>query len=610
MQLRVFLSELKRRQVYRAIIVYATIAWVLLEGADIVFPRLGFADESIMLVLTLVCIGFPVALYLAWVFDITPDGIFRTPPLTPGTSHHFSWIRLAELFLIGGLIMAVGYLYLDRLSLQKQILEPTTSENSEIEVPDPAQYRSIAVLPFADMSESGDQAWFAEGIAEELLLALSKVEPLAVVARTSSFAFKDTDKTVAEIAAILDVKAVLEGSVRRSGDRVRISAQLIDASSGYHIWSGSYQRDLTDIFELQDELARGIVHALRIELGVESVEPLIAEQTKSLEAYNWFIRGRALMDWGNPKNTLKSIECFEKAVELDPDYAQAWGWLAFSRAGMSYFRPTALAAPAAIEAYRRALELEPEQSEALTAKAWITRILDWDFDAALELYQRALKAKDNTNAMVTYNMFLWTIDLQETAIRNQRAIEQRDPLHAGYKATLANFMLYWTGDAEAAAAKAREALELNPQHIFALYAFIDANALLGNYTEVDKQLGSLSQEILNWPPIKCRIGIYHALSGNVDLARQIYDQLMRDESSANFPFLAHLALRLGEVEAAIDVMERGIAANTWHASAIRDQFIIRQYEEVNNHPRYLALLEGIGLDDESVAELHDKFALD
>jgi TolB-like protein len=148
------------------------------------------------------------------------------------------------------------------------------------------------------MSEAGDQSWFAEGIAEELLIALSQVERLSVMARTSSFAFKDTDKTVAEIADILGVQAVLEGSVRRSGDRVRITAQLVDASSGYHLWSGSYQRELTDIFQLQDELARAIVQALRVELGVDAAKRLIAEQTHSLEAYNWFLRGRTV--FSNP----------------------------------------------------------------------------------------------------------------------------------------------------------------------------------------------------------------------------------------------------------------------------------------------------------------------
>jgi tetratricopeptide (TPR) repeat protein len=211
--------------------------------------------------------------------------------------------------------------------------------------------------------------------------------------------------------------------------------------------------------------------------------------------------------------------------------------------------------------------------------------------------------------MVTYNMFLWTIDFQETAIRNQRIIEQRDPLHAGYKATLAN-MLLWKGDTEAAAVKANEALELNSRHIFALYAFIDANTLLGNYAQVEAILASLNQEVLAWPPIKCRLGIYHALKGEFLQARQIYEELMQDQSSANYPFLAHLALRLGEVEDALDVLERGIAANNWHASVIRSPFIIRQFDGVNKHPRYLALLERIGLDDASVAELHEKYSFE
>jgi adenylate cyclase len=180
------------------------------------------------------------------------------------------------------------------------------------------------------MSEAGDQGWFAEGIAEELLIALSQVNELNVMARTSSFSFKDTDKTVAEIAGILGVQAVLEGSVRRSGDRVRITAQLVDAGSGYHIWSGSYERQLTDIFQLQDELARSIVQTLRVELGVGPTVPLVAEQTKSMEAYNWFLRGRAESSIGNLDNSDQSIRYFEKAVEADPNYALAWGYLAMA----------------------------------------------------------------------------------------------------------------------------------------------------------------------------------------------------------------------------------------------------------------------------------------
>jgi TolB-like protein/Flp pilus assembly protein TadD len=610
MQLRVFLSELQRRQVYRVIIVYATIAWVLLEGADIVFPRLGFADESVTLVLILVGIGFPIALYLAWVFDITPEGIFRTPPLSPGTKHHFSWGRIVEFLLFGGLIVAVGYLYLDRLSLQQQILEePTTPDNSEIEVPDPARYRSIAVLPFADMSETGDQAWFAEGIAEELLLALSKVEPLSVVARTSSFAFRDTDKTIAEIAELLGVQAVLEGSVRRSGDRVRITAQFIDASSGYHIWSGSYQRDLDDIFAIQDELARGIVDALRIELGVDSFEPLILEQTGSTKAYNWFIRGRALFDWDSPQNLYQSISYFENAVQEDADYALAWGYLAMGRSLTVLWQPTEEVSPATIMAYERALELDPDQSEALTAKAWMTLLLHRDWEAAEKLYQRAMAPRENTVATSNYAMFyLAPTDRISHAIRLYRNVENLDPLHAGIKANLA-YLLLWQDDPKAAMQKAREALELNPLHFFGITVMAEAYRMAGQCPAAVEFLQSLPEAMNKTSRIRTLAALCHASQDDYNTARKIYrDVVENTQRYIDTSLPAQLALSLGELEVAVDLMERAVESKAYTQFMTRVRF--REHEALENHPRFLALLKRIGLDDESVAAMNSQYPSD
>ena len=335
-----FLAELKHRNVYRAAIVYATVAWALLEAADVVLPRLGLPDWTVNLVLALVILGFPLAIFFAWIFDISTQGIVRSEPISPDIHHRFfCFVRIAEFVLIFVLVATVAYLYVDRLSLQERLIELEIAEQETSAIPNPDQYRAIAVLPFADMSEAGDQAWFAEGIAEELLIALSQVDDLNIVARTSSFAFKDTDKTIADIAEVLGVQAVLEGSVRRIWEQVRVTAQLIDAETGYRIWSGSYQRELTDIFQLQDELASSVVQALRLKLGVVHPGHFVSDHTRSAEAYSWFIRGRALFDWTSVETHLRSIEYFDEAVSSDPGFALAWGYLAYAQALSVIWRP-------------------------------------------------------------------------------------------------------------------------------------------------------------------------------------------------------------------------------------------------------------------------------
>jgi adenylate cyclase len=609
-----FLTELKRRKVYRAALVYAGVGWVLLEVADVAFPRLGLPDWTVNLVLALILLGFPIAIVFAWIFDFGAQGIVRTQPISPKAHHRFSIASIAEFVLISVLIATVGYLYVDRLSLQKALVEPESAvqekpEPSQPAVPNPQQYRAIAVLPFADMSESGDQSWFAEGIAEELLIALSQVDELNVMARTSSFAFKETDKTIAEIAHILGVQAVLEGSVRRSGDRVRITAQLVDAGSGYHIWSGSYERELTDIFELQDDLARGIVDTLRVELGIDAEQRLIAEQTGSPEAYIWFIRGRALLDWDSPQNISQSISYFEKAVEAAPDYALAWGYLATAHSLNLVWRATKEVAPSMIEAYERALELDPDQSEALAAKAWVAQLLQGDWETAGKLYQRALASREDTIATTSYAMFYLTaMDRMPQAIDLYSDAEKRDPLRAGYKANLA-FLLIWSGDVDAAILKAREALELNPQHLFGLSALAEAYRLTGNCSAVTELLQSLPAILQQQPRIRIQTALCHAALGDDAEARKIYRDVVETAPLYNtLAVAAQLALSLGEVEEAIDLMERAIEDQSWLQFWFKTRF--RHNDAVKDHPRYLALLKRIGLDDESLAVLHSKMSFD
>jgi TolB-like protein/Flp pilus assembly protein TadD len=604
-----FLTELKRRKVYRAALVYAGVGWVLLEVADVAFPRLGLPDWTVNLILAMLLLGFPLAIVFAWIFDFSAQGVVRTPPLSPGERHHLSIARIAEFVLIGVLVATVGYLYVDRLSLQRRLVEPESAKSGQPTAPNPEQYRAIAVLPFADMSEAGDQEWFAEGIAEELLIALSHVDALNVMARTSSFAFKETDKTIAEIADILGVQAVLEGSVRRSGERVRITAQLVDAKSGYHLWSGSYERQLTDIFELQDELARGIVETLRIELRVDAAKRLVAEQTQSPEAYNWFMRGRALYDWDSPENLYLSISYFEKAVEADPDYAMAWGYLAFARGLTVLWQSTEAVSSSVIAAYERALELDPGQSEALAAKAWMTLLLQGDWETAGKLYQRALADRENSLAMGAYaSFYLNSIGRIPQAIRLYRILEKRDPLHAGLKANLAGHLL-WSGDAEAAILTAQEALEMKPPHFFALTALVDAYTFTENCPAALDVVESLSIALQQDTRFSARAALCYASQGDYVNARKIYrDVVESSPSSLDMIVAPRLALGLGEVEEAIDLMERGVEIKSWPQFDIRNAFM--HNDAVKDHPRYLALLKRIGLDDESVAALHRKMSFE
>jgi len=612
-----FLAELKRRKVYRVALVYAGVGWALLEAADVVLPRLALPDWTVNLVLALVLLGFPLALVFAWIFDFSPEGFVRTKPISPvDHPHRFSVVSIVEFLLIMALVAVVGGLYVDRLSLQKRLAESQSAlqESPGTDQPGtahPEQYRAIAVLPFADMSENKDQSWFAEGIAEELLIALSQVKPLSVMARTSSFAFKGTDKTVAEIADILGVQAVLEGSVRRSRDRVRVTAQLVDAHSGFRIWSGSYERQVTDIFQLQDELAKSVVEALRIELRVDPAAPLVAEQTRIPEAYNWFIRGRAAFDWSSPQALLRSIGYFEKALEADPGYAMAWGYLSFARGTMLMFRSFDEAGPPTIAAMERALALDPNQSEALTEKAVMTQLLDHDWETAGQLYQRAVAFSESQYPVTTYAiLYLQFIDQQQHAIELYANAEKLDPLHAGYKASLAG-IFYLAGDNDSAIRKAREALQLNPGHFVAINFLILAYTDTNDTAALDLLLESIPEAVRALPEIKAEIARIYAVRADEARAREIYDDLVASSDRLTPMALintAILAISLGEIDGSIDLMERLEKSGSWMQFWIK--LVPMKNITMRKNPRYQALLKRIGLDDESVKALNQRMSFE
>jgi TolB-like protein len=315
-----FWGELRRRNVFKVAVAYVIVAWLLIEMAATVFPVLKLPEWTVAFVTALILISFPVILIGAWAFEVTPDGMKRTRevPLEHSITHITG--RKFDFAIIGLLVIAVLFLVVDNYVLRDEAA-PAVSER--IEPTNQTVEKSIAVLPFVNMSDDPGNEYFSDGLSEEILNLLTKIPALKVIARTSSFSFKGQNEDVRNIGEALGVKTVLEGSVRKSGERVRITAQLIDVSDGAHIWSETYNRTLTDIFAVQDDVAAAIIDALQIHVGAN---PTRGRPTENTEAYTLFLKAMASFDTSEVINT---EELLLQAIELDPKFAEAYELLAY-----------------------------------------------------------------------------------------------------------------------------------------------------------------------------------------------------------------------------------------------------------------------------------------
>ena len=335
-----FFDELKRRNVVRVGLAYGIAGWVFLQVADLVLENIEAPSWVIQALMLFVLLGFIASLVIAWAYEITPEGIKKESEVDRSQSIAGHTGKKLDRIIIGFLVLAVAVLLVDR-SMSPTKKEPdTTSEDAVVQVSQAGDDNtllqeqalpsdpSIAVLPFTDMSPDQDQGYFSDGISEELLNLLVRVDGLKVASRTSSFTYKGSNQNLAEIASELKVDHVLEGSVRKADNRIRITAQLIDAKTDRHLWSESFDRELVDIFAIQDEIANAIVGALRSELGILENLPVIAVKadTENLDAYELYLKARGL--FLAREQLEESIRLYEQAVATDPGFARAWEGLA------------------------------------------------------------------------------------------------------------------------------------------------------------------------------------------------------------------------------------------------------------------------------------------
>ncbi|MCJ7557236.1 MAG: hypothetical protein MUP90_10035 [Gammaproteobacteria bacterium] len=447
-------QELSRRNVFRVGIAYGVIAWVVAQVAELALDSFDAPGWVIKTLLLLLALGAPLVMLIAWAYELTPEGVKkekdvdRSQSITHHTAHKLDYI------IIGTLVVAVGLLLADKFLLREPVqtsaadqapAQVQTQPSKQPAAPTPAKavQQSIAVLPFVDMSPNKDQEYFSDGIAEELLNVLVKIKGVKVASRTSSFAFKGKDMGIPEIAQELNVDNVLEGSVRKAGDTVRITAQLIDVRTDRHLWSETYDRKLEDVFAVQDEIARKIVAALTLTLGAGEQAALAQshQATENLEAYQLYLRGRALWQRRGGDNINKAIPLFKEATDLDPAFARAWSALAAAHLTLPVYDPSADRADEWRDAEslaRQALSLDPDIAEALAVMADLTRAKG-QWQQADAYYHRAMALEPGSvTPVLWYAEFLLDVGrVKEGLARNLEAVAL-DPLSPGANMNLAS----------------------------------------------------------------------------------------------------------------------------------------------------------------------------
>ena len=429
-------NELKRRNVFKVGIAYVVVAWLVAQVLQLVFESFGTPVWAIKSVLVLLAIGLPFALFFAWAFEMTPEGIKREEDVDRSQSITSQTSSKLNSMITVVMALALAYFAYDKFILSGdsktapvEASTPTVAEESvNEEVPAESDW-SIAVLPFVNMSSDPEQEYFSDGISEELLNGLAKIDSLKVAARTSSFSFKGQNLPIGEIAEVLGVAHILEGSVRKSGSQIRVTAQLIRVSDGFHMWSETYDRELVNIFAIQDEITEAIVNELRIRLTDQT--QITSQTTSSTAAYQEYLQGRYFWNLREKENLYLAIEHFEKATQLDSSYTDAWLGLAESLVLLPVWEFSLAKAPDQMERARqaanRALELNPSSGRAYAVLAY-RNLLKLEWRESFLNFEKAVNYEPgNATAWHWYAGGLLSVGRSDEAVQAYQTAIELDP---------------------------------------------------------------------------------------------------------------------------------------------------------------------------------------
>jgi len=541
------LAEMKRRRVFRVMIGYGIFAFAVLQITEPIIHGAHLPEWVLTAVLVALGVGFPVAVTLAWLFDLTAQGVRRAHSASGAGAISFSRTRLAALLIVWGLVVALPgvawYLWKQSGERGQGLAAPVAAA-------------SIAVLPFVDMSPGKDQEYFADGVAEEILNALSRVPGLRVPGRTSSFWFKGKNAKLADIAEELHVGAVLEGSVRKDGNRVRITAQLVNVKDGYHLWSETFDRELTDIFKIQREISLAVAIALRVKL-LDAAGGRAQGRPTSVEAYEQYLLGRQLLAAESPSSIQGAQEAFERAVALDPSYAPAHAGLAMTwgySAGYLSRTPDDVNRFARLEASsaERAIALDPASPDGYVARAAHRLTYRWDWKGGMADIERAFSlGTGDKGANSVLARALDALGRMPEALVVARRATEIDPLSAAAWSTL-GIMMNDSGDFTGAEAAARQGLRVSPDN--PVCRFVLGAALL-RQGKTAEAVSFFSQNPVEYFRLQ-GLAIAHHQTGDSRESQAALDELVALHSLGAAYQIAGVHAFRGDPDAAFEWLER------------------------------------------------------
>jgi adenylate cyclase len=474
-----FFAELKRRNVYKVAVAYLVVSWLLIQAASILLPTFEAPSWVMKAFVVFLALGFGLGVFISWAFEATPEGLKRTEDVPPEVAAKLpTWSpRKFAAFIVGVAVIAAGLLAYQFLRTPRSTI--TSS----------AENKSIAVLPFVNMSADKNDEYLSDGVSEELITALSKITGLQVKARTSSFAFKGKNEDIQKIGELLHVSHLLEGSVAKAGNKLRITAQLIQASDGNHEWSDTYDREMQDIFAVRSEVAQQVAETLKVRLLGEDKRKIDKKPTENLEAYNLYRQGRFYADKLSEEGMTKAVPFFQQAIEKDPRFALAYAGLADNYViAADAIIPPREAFSKAKEAALKAIELDDSLAEAHASLGLVHYHYDWDWPAAEQELKRAISLNPQSAQSYTlYTHYLAGMGRYDEAKKYGARALELDPLSVS-----AHWFLGWgaiyAGRSDEAIGFFSKAIELDPNNPWTRWFLGRAYLLSGNSSRAIEEM--------------------------------------------------------------------------------------------------------------------------